>query len=294
MKTERVALTGIFVNILLFVLKLTIGIFSHSYAVLADAVNSGSDIFASSINYAGIRLSKKPKDKTHPYGHQKIEVLTSLIVVFIILGSALYIIYKAILGFANPTIIERGYIVLGIMAFSAIMNEFSARMKIKVGKKENSLALLADGAHSRIDVLTSIAVFIGVLFSSFWIYLDPLIALIVGVWVLFQAFFLGRDAFHNLIDASAGEEKEKLIRNLLKRRKLEIADLKTQRRGGKFSADLKIVLPPKMKVEDAAKKIKELENFLMKRIKFLSHIDISIKGLDLRKRKDKKVLKKLK
>ena len=291
MKTERVALTGIFVNILLFALKLTIGIFSRSYAVLADAVNSGSDIFASSINYAGIRLSKKPRDKTHPYGHYKIEVLSGLIITIIIFLSALYIIYKAFLGFTNPTMVHKTYIALGIMAFSAIMNEFSARMKLKVGKKENSLALIADGTHSRIDVLTSSAVFISLLFSQVWIYLDPLVALVVGVWVLFQSVLLGNEAFHNLIDASAGEDKENLIRKLLKRRKLELVNIKTQRRGAKFSADIKIILPPKMKVQDAAKKIKELEKFLINKIKLLTHVDISIKDDYLR---DKKLVKKLK
>ncbi|MBT3304330.1 cation transporter [Candidatus Woesearchaeota archaeon] len=291
MKTERVALTGIFVNLLLFALKLVIGIFSRSYAVLADAVNSGSDIFASSINYAGIRISKKPKDKTHPYGHYKVEVLTGLIVTIIIFLSALYIIYKAFIGFTQPTILQHSYVALGIMAFSAIMNEISARVKLKVGKKENSLALIADGTHSRIDVLTSAAVFIGILFSRFWIYLDPLIALIVGVWVLFQAFLLGREAFHNLIDASAGDDKEELIRDVLKRRKLEVVNIKTQRRGVKFSADVKIILPPKMKVQDAAKKIKKLEHALVTKIKPLSHVDISIKDADLRK---KKLVEKLK
>lgn len=291
MRTERVALTGIFVNLLLFVLKLAIGIFSHSYAVLADAVNSGSDIFASSINYAGIRLSKKPSDKTHPYGHYKIEVISSLMVTAIIFLSAVYIIYKAVLGFVNPSAIHRSYVVLGVMAFSAVMNEISARIKIKVGKKENSLALIADGTHSRIDVWTSLAVFLGLLFYNVWPYLDPLVALFVGVWVLFQSVLLGKEALHNLIDASAGEAKENLIRKALKRRKLEIASLKTQRRGAKFSADIKVILTPKMKVQDAAKKIKELELFLIRKIRPLNHVDISIKKADLR---NKKLVKKLK
>jgi len=102
------------------------------------------------------------------------------------------------------------------MIFSALINEIMARLKIHFGKKENSMALLSDGFHSRIDVFTSLAVFAGLFLTEYWIYADSILAFLVGLYIIKESFSLGREAVDSLLDVSASpeiEEKIKLIAN---------------------------------------------------------------------------------
>ena len=275
---ERVSVIAVGANLFLFLIKLFAGLISGSYAVLADAVNSGSDIFASGINYIGIKISKKPSDKNHPYGHQKYEVLVGLVVTLVIFGSAIYIIYNSVTGLFNPSPIEMSVLAITIMIISSLTNEVMARLKIKTGKKENSIALVADGVHSRIDVLSSAAVVVGLAVSKYWIYADSVVALGVGLWILKESFSLGKEATDNLTDVSAGEEKEESIKKVVKEEGIEIADLKTQKRGNIFSANLTVSLPSNLKVEEATSMTEKLRQRLLNEISDLGYVVISIEG----------------
>lgn len=275
---EKVSFIGLLANLFLFVFKLVAGIISGSYAVLADAVNSGSDIFASAINFFGIKIANKPADKEHPYGHERYEVLAGFFITLIIFLSALYIIYRAILGIFKPEEILVNYFAIGVMVVSFITNEVMARLKIYYGKKENSLALLSDGTHSRIDVLTSLGVLIGLIFSKYWIYADPIIALIIGIWILKEAWRLGKETSDNLLDVSVGEEKEDAIKNIIEKEDVKVSEIKTRKRGASFSANIIVKIPKNLKVEEALYITKKLEKELIKKIDDLNYVVISIEG----------------
>ena len=275
MVKEKISLLGLFVNFILFVSKLTIGLIANSTAILADAVNSGSDIFASGINVLGIRAAKKPADKEHPYGHQKFEVLAGFIVTLIIFGSALFIIYKAILGFLNPGIPIIGYLSLGVMIFSATINEVMARVKLHYGKKENSIALMADGTHSRIDFITSLGVLVGLILSKYWIYADPLVALLMGIWILRESIEIGKEATDSLLDSSINTEKEEELKKIIKKENLKLNELKTQKKGSHFSVNISLALPSKLKIEDASKIKEKLRKKLMNVFPEINYITIS-------------------
>ena len=131
-------------------------------------------------------------DKKHPYGHYKLEVLSGVVITIILFLTGLWIIYESYLGFLEPSKLEMGYLAFGVMIFSAIVNEVMARLKIYYGKKENSISLVSDGVHSRVDVWASIAVLAGLFFSSYWIYADSLLALIIGLYILKESFSLDR------------------------------------------------------------------------------------------------------
>jgi cation diffusion facilitator family transporter len=139
--------------------KIAIGAVSHSSSILADGFHSFVDIFASAIGYLGIKVSKKPADEKHPYGHSKFEVLSGAIITLILFVTGLFIIYEAYLKFLNPVKIELNYLAFAVMIFSAVVNEIMARVKIYFGEKENSIALISDGSHSRVDVFASLAVY---------------------------------------------------------------------------------------------------------------------------------------
>jgi len=280
---EKIAGLAVFANLLLAIGKLIVGFLAGATSVFAEGIHSAMDVLSSGIGFIGIKLSKKPVDKKHPYGHYKFEVLSGLIITIILFLTGAFIIYNSFREFQNPSPINIGYLALGIMIISAIVNEVMARLKINYGKKENSISLLSDGIHSRIDVYTSIAVLIGLLIVKFlgFIYADSILALLIGVYILKESFSLGREATDSLLDVSAGEEIEKKIKEIIKKEKIEISDLRTQKKGSAVTANLEIELPNKINVEEATKISNSLKENLIKNIEQLEYVAIQIKSHDV-------------
>lgn len=275
---ERIAIISILANIVLAGGKIAVGIVSNSAAVLAEGIHSFMDIFSSAISYIGIKISKKPEDQKHPYGHYKFEVLAGFFITLILFGTGAGIIYEAYQKFLNPSLIKIPVLAFGIMIFSALVNEIMARLKIHFGKKENSMALLSDGFHSRIDVYASLAVFAGLFLNIYWIYIDSFLALLIGLYIIKQSFLLGKEAVDSLLDVSAGPEIEEKIKSAAKKENIEIDSIKTQRKGSAITANLEITLPNNLKVEEATKISESLRKKLIKEVENLSYVAIQIKS----------------
>lgn len=281
MNKDQVSIAGLVENIFLFVFKLVVGLLSKSTAILAEAVHSGSDIISSGITYAGIRISRKPVDKDHPYGHYKYEVLFGFFIAMFIFAAGAYIIYEAFMNIQSPGNVKVNALSMGVMIFSAVVNTFMAAWKIKVGKRENSVALVADGAHDKIDVFTSLSVLAGLVLTRWvWVYADSVVAILVGIYILKEAVELGKEATDNLLDVSAGEEKENAIREIAKKENLELTELKTQKRGSVFTANISVALPKNMDVKQATKKTEQLRQKLFSELSDLSYATIAIEGSD--------------
>jgi len=278
---EKIAGLSVFANFILAVGKILVGILAGSAAVLAEGIHSGMDVLSSGISLIGIKIAKKPVDKKHPYGHYKFEVFAGLVITLILLATGILIIYQAFKGFSNPSLVKISYLALGVMICSAIINEVMARLKIHYGKKENSLSLLSDGVHSRVDVWTSIAVLIGLILTKYWIYADPLLALLIGLYIIKESFSLGKEATDSLLDVSAGEEIESKIKNIVKKQNIKISDLKTQKKGSAVTANIEIELSNKLKVEEATKISNNLKRKLIKEIERLEYVSIQIKSHDI-------------
>jgi cation diffusion facilitator family transporter len=278
---EKIAGISVFVNLFLAIGKIIAGLLAKSASVLAEGVHSGMDVISSGISLIGIKISKKPVDKKHPYGHYKFEVLSGLIITILLFITGIWILYEAYKSFVNPEIVSMSYLALGIMLLSAILNEIMARLKIYYGKKENSLSLLSDGVHDRIDVYTSIAVLIGLFIMPYWIYVDSILALLIGLYILKESFSLGKEATDSLLDVSAGEEIENQIKEIVKKEKIEISDLRTQKKGAIITANLEVVLPNKINVEEATKISKILKEKLIKNVEPLEYVAIQIKSHDV-------------
>jgi len=278
---ERIAGISITVNLVLAASKIIVGIIANSAAILAEGLHSGMDIFSSIIAYFGIKASRKPVDKEHPYGHYKFEVLSGLIITLILLGTGAGIIYEAYKSFINPGVVIVGYLSLGVMLFSAVINEIVARIKIHYGKKENSLSLLSDGFHSRVDVYASIAILFGLILTKYWIYTDAVLTLLIGLYIIKQSFSLGKMATDSLLDITAGEEIEDKIKSIAREHSIEIHDLKTQKKGSVLTANLEIELPNKLSVEEATEISSKLRDTLMKSIENLVYVAIQIKSHDI-------------
>ncbi|MGM5482299.1 MAG: cation diffusion facilitator family transporter [Nanobdellota archaeon] len=279
MNKDTVSIAGLIENIFLFIFKLIVGILSKSTSILAEAAHSGTDIVSSAITYIGIKISKKPVDEQHPYGHHKYEVLFGFFISLFIFAAGAYIIYQAIINLINPVEVTVNALAMGVMVFSAIVNAGMSTWKIKTGKRENSLALVADGAHDKIDVFTSLGVLLGLVLTKWvWIYADSVVAILVGLYILKESIELGKEATDNLLDVSAGKEKEKKIRTIAKNNNIKLSELKTQKKGSIFTADISIKLPEDINVKKATDITEEFRQKLFNAFSDLNYAKISIEG----------------
>ncbi|RJR23772.1 cation diffusion facilitator family transporter [Candidatus Microgenomates bacterium] len=275
---EKVAVAAVVANVFLAGSKIAVGFFSNSAAILASGLDSLVDIFSSIVSYAGIRLAGKPADQEHPYGHYKFEVLAGVIITVIVLSAGIGIIYEAYQSLINPETISLNFLAFGVMVFSALVNEIMSRLKISYGKKENSFSLLSDGIHSRIDVYSSLAILAGLVLVRFWSYADSVLAFLMGIYIVREAFSVGKEAAGSLLDISAGEETESKIKSVVGGEGIKLSSLKTQRKGSIITADLVVELPSSLNVEKAAEVSENLRKKLMEEVENLNYVSIQIKS----------------
>jgi len=273
---EKIAGISILANIFLAGGKITVGLFSNSASILAAGLDSFIDIFSSIIGYVGIKISKKPADKEHPYGHYKFEVLGGTIITIIVLIAGIGVVYSAYQNFFEPKKVNINYLAFGIMIVSVIINGGMSKLKIYYGKKEGSVSLISDGVHSRVDVYTSLAILLGLFLTPYWIYADSVLALLIGLYIIKESFLLGKEAVNSLLDVSAGEEIENKIKSIAKIQNIKITSLKTQKKGSVVTANLEISLPNNLKVDEATKISNTLKEELVKEVGQLQYIAIQI------------------
>ena len=187
-----------------------------------------------------------------------------------------WILCESVLSLLSSEIVEVSYFSVGIMVVSAFINAVMSHLKIKYGKKYNSISLVTDGVHSKVDVLTSFAVIIGLIVSRYFIYADALIAVLIGFYIIRESISLGKEATDSLLDTSAGEEIENTIKELVQDNDIRVVDLKTQKRGPKISSDIVISFPDNLNVAEVSKIIKGIETVLMNTIKNMDYVSIQI------------------
>ena len=252
--------------------------------MIADGIHSGTDILSSVVTYLGVKTAEKPADKEHPYGHYRSETIAGLVVVFLLFLSAVWIIYEGSLGIIKNESSQIGGVALLIVGISVVANEVMARMKFKIGKRENSLAVIADGEHSRADSLSSIAVLVG-LFATRWFPMaDGVTAILVGLFIFYETWKLGREVTDNLLDVS-NPEIEKEIREICSVEEIKIKELKTRKVGAKNSAELKIGLNKEWKMKKLSEVTENLESILLQDISALDFITIQVVSHSLKKEK---------
>ena len=273
-----VSILGIFVNLCLAIGKILVGWISKSTSVFADGINSGTDVIASTINFIGVKISEKPADEGHPYGHGKAEVLSGFIITIIIFISGLAILYEAVKEIIFPSKIEISIIVFIVMGISAATNGIMSFLKIRAGKKHDSISLISDGIHSRIDLLVSVVIFAGLFLMKYSSRIDSVLALFVGIYILKESLELGKNTTDILLGASAGKEIEDKIKKISNKLDIQLTDLKTQKRGSQISANLEIILPSKTKVEDATQISEKLRKTLVQEISEIDYVAIQIKS----------------
>ena len=282
MNQEKVSIISTIVNFLLAAFKLIAGLIVGSAALIADAIHSGLDVFSSLITFLGIKTAKKPVDEKHPYGFYRAETLAGLLVALLLALSAVWIIYEGISRFLKLEPVIFTLWAIGLMAVSTVVNEGMARLKFYYGRKHESLSLVADAEHSRADVISSLGVLIGLVLIRYFIYADAIIAVLIGLYIVWQSFGIGKEITDSLLDVS-NKSIEERIRKICATHRIGISGLKTRKIGAANFAEIKIQLNPKLRVAEVNKITKTLEDRLLRNIPELKYIVISIEPHQMRR-----------
>lgn len=219
----KITITGSIVNFALLVCKFTAGILGHSAAMLADAVHSLSDFITDIIVLLFVKLSSKPQDKEHDYGHGKYETLATAFIGVILFGAGAGIMWNG--GSSILTVIrggqldKPGYIALGAALVSIICKEILYRYTVSEGKRLDSKAVIANAWHHRSDALSSIGTSAGIggaiLLGDSWRILDPIAAVIVSIFIMKTAVELFVPCMDELLEKSLPDTLENEIISII-------------------------------------------------------------------------------
>lgn len=204
---QRVAGISVFAAFLLTTFKLVVGLITGSLGLLSEALHSGLDLFAAIITWFSVRISDKPPDKHHNYGHGKIENFSALVETFLLLITCAWIIYEAVHRLASGnTEIEVNIFSYIVVIISIVVDVTRSRALYKVARKYNSQALEADALHFSTDIWSSAVVLLGLILANFgWFFADSVAALAVALIVLGVSYKLGRRAVDVLLDKSPSQ-----------------------------------------------------------------------------------------
>jgi len=268
----KVTIVGGVLNVVLLLLKFIAGIVGNSAAMIADAVHSLSDFVTDVILIVFVRISNKPKDKDHDYGHGKFETLATLLIGLILLAVGLGIAWNgasAIISVMRGATLESpGMIALAAAIISIVSKEALYRYTIIAGRKLKSEALIANAWHHRSDGLSSIATTIGIggaiFLGSKWTILDPLSALLVSIFIFKIAFQLIKPCVDELMEKSLPDEVEDEITAIVESFEgvSDLHNLRTRKMGNICAIEFHIRMDGNISLFQAHDKVTEIEQRL--------------------------------
>ncbi|MFV0298964.1 MAG: cation diffusion facilitator family transporter, partial [Hyphomicrobiaceae bacterium] len=252
----RIALGSIVVAVLAMAIKYVAYIVTGSVALYSDALEGIINVITGILTYLAIRISARPPDRHHQFGHHKAEYFSAIIEGFLIVVAAALIIREAWEALFNPRSMSAPLLGLAIAAGATALNAGWAQFVIRWGTRNRSPALVADGHHVMTDVITSIGVVAGLAVS--WLtglaVLDPLIAIVVAVNILWMGWRLISSSFSSLMDEAAPREVQALIRETIRANgdgAIEVHDLRTRDAGAVTFIEFHLVVPGTMTVRKA-------------------------------------------
>ena len=268
----KVTLIGGAVNVILLLFKFVAGIVGHSAAMVADAVHSLSDFVTDVIVLVFVRISGKPKDKSHDYGHGKYETLAMTIIGMALLAVAIGIIYSGavkIAFWAGGGLLEApGMLALWAALLSIVLKEGVYHYSMVKARQLNSQAVEANAWHHRSDALSSVGTALGIGGAIFlgqkWTVLDPIASVVVGAFIVKVAVDLLRNGIGDLMEQSLPDEVEQEILQLAG----SVAgidephDLRTRRIGNHYAIELHILMDGNVSLNEAHEKASEVEELL--------------------------------
>lgn len=290
-KIYKVTVLGSIVNVLLVVLKFLFGILGHSAAMIADAVHSLSDLITDIIVLVFVKLSNKPKDNDHDYGHGKYETLATSIIGLALLIVGAMICYggveKIIMAWQGEELQQPGIIAFVAAVLSIIFKEWVYRITVKVGQQVGSQAVIANAWHHRSDAFSSIGTALGIggaiFLGSRWTVLDPIAAVVVSVFIIKTAWTLIRQAADELLEKSLPESIENEIVKIAESEPgvTGVHHLCTRRIGNNIAIEMHLRMPGDMLLYTAHKRATEVEKKLREQFGESTHISLHVEPLKI-------------
>lgn len=268
-------------NVTLALVKGAAGFFGNSYALIADAIESTTDIFSSALVLLGFKYAEKPPDENHPYGHGKIEPLITFIVVAFLVTSATIIAYESIQHIQTPHKVPEPW-TLFVLTGIIIWKEISFQIVIRKSKQTQSSSLRADAWHHRSDAITSVMAFLGIsialIFGEGYETADDWAALLASAFILYNSYLIFRPALGEIMDE---HQYDDLIGEI-RQRAMEVEGILgtekcfIRKSGMKYHVDLHAIVSGDISVEKGHWIAHALKDHLRKVIPNLGHVLIHI------------------
>jgi len=286
----KVTLLGSAVNVVLMLFKFVAGIFGHSAAMMADAVHSLSDFATDLVVLAFVRISHKPKDKNHDYGHGKYETLATTLIGVALFAVAAGILIEGAKKIAfwaqGGTLTQPGMLALWAALISILLKELVFQYTHRKAKQLNSQAMEANAWHHRSDALSSIGTAIGIggaiIGGERWAVLDPIASIVVGAFIVKVAVDLLRRGLGELMEQSLPDEVENEILSIVKSVPdvIEPHELCTRRIGNHYAIEMHILMDGSLPLKEAHDTATEIEQRLKARYGEETHVAIHVEPLE--------------
>ena len=268
-------------NICLAIIKGLAGFFGNSYALIADAIESTTDIFSSFLVLFGIKYSSRPADENHPYGHGRAEPLITFMVVGFLITSATIIAYESINNITTPHELPESWtlIVLGAII---VWKEYSFRLVMKRSKETNSSSLRADAWHHRSDAITSVAAFLGIsialILGKGYEAADDWAALFASGFILYNSYLIFRPALGEIMDENLNDDLIDEIRKVSFQVEgiIDTEKCFIRKSGMKYHVDLHARVDANITVKEGHDLAHRLKDTLRKEIPELGHVLIHV------------------
>lgn len=256
----------------LIVLKVAVGIITGSISIFAQATDSFLDLFAIGIILFAVSVATRPADREHPFGHGKVEDIAAIAQAVLIFTAGGLIIYSAVRRIMFGTTLELTEAGIGVMVVSITVSVLLSRFLLKVSRATDSIALEASARNIAADVYSAAGVLVGLVVIRFTglNILDPVIALLVALFILKVAYDVLRKSFGGLIDVRLPESEENIIRSAIMEHVGELVEyhqLRTRKAGNQRYIDLHVVMPRNISLEEAHRMCDHLEQDMGNKLK---------------------------
>jgi cation diffusion facilitator family transporter len=266
---KKAIILSLVVSIVLMLAKFFAYFITNSNSILTDAAESIVNVIAGSFAFYSIYLSTQPKDENHPYGHGKVEFFSAFVEGILILIAGAIIIFKSTYNLIYPHPIEDLILGTFIIALSGLINFIVGYYLIKVGKREHSITLQADGKHLLTDTYTSVGLVIGLILIQITniIWLDSVFSFLVGFYIVYSGYKLTRTSVAGLMDESDFTLVEEVVEVLQKNRHtpwIDVHNLRTQQYGAEFHIDCHVTLPYYFDLNKVHREISQIDELINK------------------------------
>lgn len=268
-------------NGIIIISKLVFGILGNSFALLADAIESASDVVASAIVWLGARYASRPADENHPYGHGRAEPLIAFVVVLFLIVSSLIIIYQSILNIGKPQQSPEWW-TIPVMIVIIISKELAFRIIYRTSDRLHSSVGRAEAWHHRADAITSMATLAGVsvavLVGGAFVIADEIAAILAGLFILFNAYKILRPALSEALDEHVYHELEEEIRQISQSVEgiIDTEKCLIRKTGLTYYVDLHAIVDGNISVKQGHELAHKLKDTLMHHIPAISDVLIHV------------------